>query len=649
MARACARGRASSRRARRAARAPGPRGDRRLPRRDRAPGARLVRAAALRAARRAHRHGHDPRARRRGVPRVRDDPRGPAALLAPAEGAGALRMKIIQRSYRENDRRALQDAGIHPLLAKIYAARSIRSAAELAYSAARLLPPTLLKGMAQSATLLADAIQAGQRLLIIADYDADGATACAVGMRALRQFGANVDYLVPDRFKLGYGLSPELVDLAAERKPDLLITVDNGIASVEGVARARALGIATLITDHHLPGDSLPAAACIVNPNQPGCSFPSKALAGVGVMFYVMVALRAELRKRGALKSEVNLGALTDLVALGTIADVVPLDVNNRNLVAQGLKRIRAGRAQPGITALLRAAGRNAAEASSFDLGFVAGPRLNAAGRLADMSLGIECLITDDEARAANCARELDRLNGERRKIEGGMLEQALEKLKTLEPEAQSTFFAPDWHEGVVGILASRLKDRLHKPVICFARAADGRNLKGSGRSVPGLHLRDCLDLVAKRDPGLILRFGGHAQAAGLTIAESEYPRFGVAFERALDEALPASARTRTVETDGSLERSYYTLEVARMLEDGIWGQAFPQPLFCDTFVVESQRVVGERHLKLVVSKDGRRFEAMRFGALDALPSPLRAAYRLAVNEFNGLKSIQLNVEHVES
>ena len=546
-------------------------------------------------------------------------------------------MKIIQRPYRENDRRALQDAGIHPLLAKIYAARSIRSAAELAYSAAGLLPPTLLKGMAQSATLLADAIQAGQRLLIIADYDADGATACAVGMRALRQFGASVDYLVPDRFKLGYGLSPELVDLAASGskggKPDLLITVDNGIASVEGVARARALGIGSLITDHHLPGAELPQADCIVNPNQAGCTFP----------------LRAELRKRGVLKTEVNLGALTDLVALGTIADVVPLDANNRNLVAQGLKRIRAGRAQPGLTALLRAAGRNVAEASSFDLGFVAGPRLNAAGRLADMSLGIECLTTDDEARAANCARELDRLNGERRKIEGGMLEQALEKLKALEGDAHATFYSADWHEGVVGILASRLKDRLHKPVICFARAADGRNLKGSGRSVPGLHLRDCLDLVAKRSPGLILRFGGHAQAAGLTIAESEYPRFAVSFEQALEDMLPASARTRTVETDGSLEQAYYTLEVARMLEDGIWGQAFPQPLFCDTFAVESQRVVGERHLKLLLNKDGRRLEAMRFGALDPLPARMRAAYRLAVNEFNGLKSIQLNVEHVES
>src|SRR5437764_7878326 len=359
-------------------------------------------------------------------------------------------MKIIERPYEDSARRALEEAGIHPLLAKIYAARRIRTAAELASSPAGLLPPTLLMGIEQAAVLLAEAIQTGKRLLIIADYDADGATACAVGMRALRLFGATMDYLVPDRFKLGYGLSPELVDLAAERKPDLLITVDNGIASVEGVARARALGIATLITDHHLPGAELPQADCIVNPNQLGCTFPSKALAGVGVMFYVMIALRAELRKRSLLKSEVNLAALTDLVALGTIADVVPLDVNNRNLVAQGLKRIRSGRAQPGVNALLRAAGRNPVEVTGFDLGFVAGPRLNAAGRLADMSLGIECLIADDEARAANGARELDRLNGERRKIEGGMLEQALETLKTVEAQTQSTFFAPDWHEGVV-------------------------------------------------------------------------------------------------------------------------------------------------------------------------------------------------------
>jgi len=558
-------------------------------------------------------------------------------------------VKLIERPYVEADRRALVAAGVHPLLARIYAARRIRSADELAYASAGLHAPALLKGAEQAATLLADHIQAGKRLLIIADYDADGATACAVGMRALRMFGANVDFLVPDRFKLGYGLSPELVEVAAERKPDLLITVDNGIASVEGVARANQLGIATLITDHHLPGSELPAAQCIVNPNQAGCGFPSKALAGVGVMFYVMLALRAELRKRRWFEKEPNLAALTDLVALGTVADVVPLDGNNRNLVAQGLKRLRAGRGQPGLTALLRAGGRNLAETSSFDLGFVAGPRLNAAGRLADMSLGIECLIADDEARAANCAEALDRLNGERRRIEQGMLAEALEMLKQIESSTdRACFFSPAWHEGVVGILASRMKDRLHRPVICFARAADGASLKGSGRSVPGLHLRDCLDLVAKRASGLIRRFGGHAQAAGLTIAATDYERFAILFERALDEMLPAEARARTLETDGSLDESYRTLETARMLEAEIWGQAFPQPLFCDTFAVENQRVVGERHLKLQLSKDGRRIEAMCFGALEPLPARARLAYRLAVNEFNGLKSVQLNVEHFE-
>ena len=564
-------------------------------------------------------------------------------------------MRIVERSYREADLRALVASGVHPVLARIYAARRIRSARELAYEPASLIPPIHLKGSEPAARLLADAIQAGKRLLIIADYDADGATACAVGLRALRAMagnsGASVDYLVPDRFKLGYGLSPELVDLAAERRPDLLITVDNGIASVEGVARARQLGIATLITDHHLPGAELPQAECIVNPNQPGCDFASKALAGVGVMFYVMLALRAELRRRVFFenKKEPNLGALTDLVALGTVADVVPLDANNRILVAQGLKRLREGRAQPGLSALLRAAGRALREASSFDLGFVAGPRLNAAGRLADMSLGIECLSTDDEARAMNCAQELDRLNAERRRIEAGMVEQAVDMLKTLPTGEDCTFFSPQWHEGVVGIVASRLKDRLHRPVICFARSADGVSLKGSGRSIAGLHLRDCLDLVAKRAPGVIRRFGGHAMAAGLTIAERDYERFAGEFQRALDELLPAEARLRTVETDGSLDAMYCTLEVARLLEHGIWGQGFPQPLFCDTFTVETQRVVGERHLKLQLVRHGRRLEAMRFGALEPLPARVRAAYRLAVNEFNGLKSIQLNVEHFEA
>ena len=563
-------------------------------------------------------------------------------------------MKIVERTWSTADRDALVAGGVHPVLARVYAGRSIKHSRELEYDAALMHQPALLKGVEDAARLLADAIEAKKRLLIVADYDADGATACAVGLRALRAFGAQVDYLVPDRFKLGYGLSPELVEIAARMspsgKPDLLITVDNGIASVEGVARAASLGIATLITDHHLPGDTLPAAACIVNPNQPGCGFPSKALAGVGVMFYVMVALRSELRKRGAFQTqkEPNLGSLTDLVALGTVADVVPLDANNRNLVAQGLKRLRTGRGQHGIVALLRAAGRNPAEASSFDFGFIAGPRLNAAGRLSDMSLGIECLLADDEARAANCAQQLDRLNRDRKKIESDMLEQALSFLKNLSSEDQSAFFDPAWHEGVVGILAARLKDRLHRPVVCFARAAQGGLLKGSGRSITGLHLRDCLDLVAKRAPGLIVRFGGHAMAAGLTIQESGYARFGEAFERALEEMLPASARLRVVETDGTLDAAHRTLQVAQLLEAQIWGQGFPQPLFCDTFAVESQRVVGDKHLKLILAKDGRRIEAMRFGALEPLPAQVRAAYRLGVNEFNGLKTVQVNVEHFE-
>jgi single-stranded-DNA-specific exonuclease len=572
-------------------------------------------------------------------------------------------MKIVERPYSEADRHRLLQAGVHPVLARLFAARRIRSADELDYGPARLHAPGSMKSIEHAAVLLADAIAARRRLLIIADYDADGATACAVGMRALRGFGADVAYMVPDRFKLGYGLSPELVDLAAATdrrgRPDLLITVDNGIASVEGVARARELGIATLITDHHLPGAELPQAECIVNPNQPGCGFPSKALAGVGVMFYVVLALRSELRKRGFFsdRPEPNLGALTDLVALGTVADVVPLDANNRNLVAQGLRRLRAGQGKPGLNALLNAAGRAIAEASSFDLGFVVGPRLNAAGRLADMSVGIECLITDDEARAANIAQELDRLNRERRKIEAGMLGQALEELKRLDAEeARTIFFNPAWHQGVVGILASRLKDRLHLPVICFARGEQGAEavLKGSGRSVSGLHLRDCLDLVSKRAPGLILRFGGHAQAAGLTIAEANYGAFCAAFERAVEETLPAEARSPALETDGSLDAAHVTLDVARMLEGQIWGQGFPQPLFCDTFAVETQRVVGEKHLKLSLRKDGRRYEAMCFNALErdscmkGLGSPVRAAYRLAVNEFNGLRKVQINLEHFE-
>ena len=565
-------------------------------------------------------------------------------------------MKIVTRPYAETDRRKLVESGVHPLLARLFAARRIGSADQLEQDFSRLIPPSELTNAERAARLLADAIAQQKKLLIVADYDADGATACAVGVRALRSFGARVEYLVPNRMELGYGLSPELVDIAAKLKPDLLITVDNGIASVEGVARAKHFGIGTLITDHHLPGDALPDAECIVNPNQRGCRFPSKAIAGVGVMFYVMLALRAELRERGLFKDkkEINLAALTDLVALGTVADVVPLDANNRILVAQGLKRLRAGAGKAGLAALARAGGRDIARTSCFDLGFVLGPRLNAAGRLADMRLGIECLLTDDEARAANCAQELDRLNRDRRKIEGEMLDEASAFLDGL-PEAtgetrtQATFtlYQPGWHQGVVGLIASRVRERVHRPTVCFARG-NNAELRGSGRSIPGLHLRDCLDLVSKRAPGLMLRFGGHAQAAGLTIRESDLGLFQDLFENTAAELLPEAARLRVVETDGELEAAYHSLEVAQLLEEQIWGQGFPPPLFCDTFAVESQRVVGERHLKLRLRKDGRRLEAMRFNSLEPLPARVRAAYRLGINEFNGLKTVQLNLEQHE-
>jgi len=589
---------------------------------------------------------------------------------------------IVTRPIPQRNRDMLVQQGLHPVLAQLYAARGVADKSEVESEFSGLIPPDRLLHATRAATLLADAIKAGKRLLIVADYDCDGATACAVGVRALTAFGADVSYLVPNRFEFGYGLTPEIVELAANqaRRPDLLITVDNGIASNEGVARANALGIATLITDHHLPGDALPQATCIVNPNQPGCDFPSKAIAGVGVMFYVMLALRAELRRRGwflpPLKKgvaegrgisgvaegggipEFNLATLLDLVALGTVADVVRLDRNNRILVAQGLKRIREGRMQAGIAALLRVAGREARRASCFDLGFAAGPRLNAAGRLSDMALGIECLITDDTARALNIAQELDRLNRERRDIEGAMQDQALAMLEGLslgngaDSDAEAaytlTLFDPSWHQGVIGILAARIKDRLHRPVIAFA-AGNAGELKGSGRSIPGLHLRDALDLVAKRAPGLILRFGGHAAAAGLSIRSEGLAQFGELFERSVRGLLAASDLARSIETDGPLESAYMNLDTIRLLEREVWGQGFPQPLFYDRFAVASQRVVGEKHLKLRLQKDGKTFDAIRFNSLAPAGAAIRAAYRLAVNEYNGVQSVQLVVEEWES
>jgi single-stranded-DNA-specific exonuclease len=554
---------------------------------------------------------------------------------------------IVQRAVPVDAVAHLRAAGCNPLLARIYAARGVAEAVELDDAFTRLHPLDSMLNLAEMAHLLADAIAAHARLVIVADYDADGATACAVGLRALRAFGAHVDYLVPNRFEYGYGLTPEIVRLAYEKtKPDVLITVDNGIASIEGVAEANRLGMRVLITDHHLPADRLPDAWCIVNPNQPDCTFPSKNLAGVGVMFYLMLALRAELRRRGALDREPAMAVLLDLVALGTVADVVRLDANNRVLVQQGLKRIRAGRMQAGIAALFAAAGRDPDRAGAYDLGFCLGPRLNAAGRLTDMSLGIECLITDDPVRAQTIARQLDELNRERRAIEGDMQESALASINAeVEDEYAIVLFDAEWHQGVIGIVASRLKDRFHRPVIAFARGNAGE-IKGSGRAIRGLHLRDALDLVAKRHPDLILRFGGHAAAAGLTLRESDFGVFRAAFEDVARFLISAADLERQVDTDGSLEMHDATLESARAIGQAVWGHGFPEPCFCDGFDVAAQRVVGGRHVKLKLSRSGRIFDAMLFGACDPVPPRIEAVYRLDVNEFNGTEALQLTLQH---
>lgn len=544
-------------------------------------------------------------------------------------------------------------SGVHPLLARLYVSRGISSVAQLDLALARLHAPDTLLNLTRMAALLADAIAAQQKLLIVADYDADGATACAVGLRAMRAMGAHIDYLVPNRFEYGYGLTPEIVQLAArEKAPDVIITVDNGIASVEGVAEANRLGIKVLITDHHLPGDTLPEAWCIINPNQPGCGFPSKHPAGVGVMFYLMLALRAELRARAtplAPRALPNLAHLLDLVALGTVADVVRLDDNNRILVHHGLQRIRAGRSHAGINALLRIAGRDPSRAGTYDLGFAIGPRLNAAGRLTDMSLGIECLTTDDPARAAAIAQELDALNRERRAIEADMQESAL---ATLEQSADASgytlsLYDETWHQGVIGIVASRIKDKFHRPAVAFARGNEGE-IKGSGRSIRGLHLRDALDLVSKRAPGLILRFGGHAAAAGLTLREHDFARFQALFESVVRGLLAPADLEREIETDGSLPLPDATLETARALSNAIWGQGFPEPRFDDAFEVVQQRVVGERHLKLRLRRDGVLFDGILFGHCDPLPGTIRAVYRFGVNEYNGTTSTQLILDHWE-
>ena len=564
---------------------------------------------------------------------------------------------IIVRSYSPHAFEVLIQHGLHPVLARIYAARGIGKPDQLEAELSQLIPFERLKNISMMAAFLADAIAAGKRLLIVADYDSDGATACAVGMRALRKFGAIVDYLVPNRFEYGYGLTPEIVRLAATstQLPDILITVDNGIASVEGVAEANRLGMQVLVTDHHLPGDELPDAIAIVNPNQLGCDFPSKNLAGVGVMFYLMLALRAELRARGAFGlsgKEPNLASLLDLVALGTVADVVKLDDNNRILVQQGLQRIRAGRGCAGINALLQVARRDFRKTFTYELGFMLGPRLNAAGRLDDMTIGIECLITDDKSRAAQMALQLDTLNRQRREIETDMQDKALTALDAVKPEDgySLSLFDPSWHQGVIGILASRMKDKFHRPVIAFAPGNDGE-IKGSGRSIPGFHLRDALDLVSKRHPALLLKFGGHAAAAGLTLRASDFEKFRDAFEQAAQTLLTPADLTRIIETDGDLDESEMNLELAQYLLEQVWGQGFPQPAFNARFRVEQQRVVGEKHLKLKLRKQesgepGGLHDAMLFFHNDSLPEVIDTVYRLQVNEYNGNTILQLILDH---
>jgi len=555
---------------------------------------------------------------------------------------------------------ALQAAAIPEVLKRVYASRGVQNPADLALTLDQLTPPTSLKGIQEAAELLADAIEGEARVLIVGDFDADGATSCAMAVSVLRQMGlSEVAYLVPNRFEFGYGLTPEIVEMAARQAPDLLITVDNGISSIEGVAAAQGLGISVLITDHHLPGNTLPTADVIVNPNQPGCAFPSKSLAGVGVMFYVLTALRATLRQRNWFADRgiepPNLGDALDLVALGTVADVVPLDHNNRILVAAGLARIRSGRARPGIEALFEVAGRDHRAATAGDLGFVVGPRLNAAGRLDDMSIGIECLLSESTQTARQHAQALHNLNRERRDIEQSMQQDALAKLEALDlsggqlPYAM-TLYDPSWHQGVIGILASRIRERVYRPTLVFADADEGM-LKGSGRSIAGLHLRDVLDQVATRHPGLLEKFGGHAMAAGLSLAKADLDTFREALNSVVAETLSHQSPERIQDSDGALAAGEMNVELAEQLSaGGPWGQQFPEPLFDGRFSVKRHRIVGEKHLKLSLESDGKEIEAIAFN-VDAeqwLAQPLEsigALYRLDINDYRGDRTVQLVID----
>ena len=556
-----------------------------------------------------------------------------------------------------------------PLVRRIYSQRPLAALTELELTLSQLIPPARLKGIDAAVDLLEAALKEGERLLIVADFDADGATSCALALTVLRAFGcAHVDYIVPNRFEYGYGLTPEIVELAKGKNPDLIITVDNGISSIEGIESARDAGIKTLVTDHHLPGRELPAADAIVNPNQPGCEFPSKSIAGVGVIFYVMLALRSRLRDNGWFTSkgipEPNLAEQLDLVALGTVADVVALDHNNRILVSEGIKRIRAGRARPGILSLLTLAKRNFSTLAASDLGFAVGPRLNAAGRLDDMSTGIECLLTQSENEAHEYALELDGMNKDRRDIEAGMREQAFALVDQLAFDADDlpaglSLFDERWHQGVVGIVASRIKERCHRPVIAFALAdADDpeSELKGSARSIPGFHIRDALDAVAAANPGLVTKFGGHAMAAGLSLSRANFDAFAQAFAAEATRVLSPELLQATIVSDGELSAEELTLGCAADLAAaGPWGQAFPEPTFHGRFKLQQQRRLGENHLKMVLSPlgdDGFLVDAIAFGVSEAdwpasSATEIELAYRLNINEFRGARTLQLMVEHL--
>jgi single-stranded-DNA-specific exonuclease len=577
-------------------------------------------------------------------------------------------MKIITRDVPPRAAWALEQGGLHPLLARLFAARGITSTDELDDALARLIPPSQMLGAQDAARALADAMAAQQSICIVADYDCDGATACAVGLRGLRLLGApmgfdRVNYLVPDRVTDGYGLTPSISKRVKAQGADVLVTVDNGIASVDGVRAARDLGLRVIVTDHHLPAIQngevvLPQDCIIVNPNQPGCSFESKSIAGVGVMFYVLLALRAELRERGVFNAQTQpkIDALLPLVALGTVADVVKLDANNRRLVAQGLKRVRAGAMPPGMTALFNVAARKPETATGFDFGFALGPRLNAAGRLADMTLGIECLTTDDALRADELARTLDGINRERKAIEGDMREQALQMAEEMfdeseEPPPALIVFDPDFHEGVVGIVASRLKDKLHRPTFVFAASgAEGKEneLKGSGRSIAGFHLRDALDLVAKRHPGVLLRFGGHAMAAGCTIDEEHLETFEAALQQVAHEWLDAATLQRRIEADGALDTKYRRADLVDTLHKEVWGQGFAPPVFCEEVQVVSQRLVGEKHLALKLKHQGEPVDGIWFGHTEPLPARVKIAFRLDADEWQGQRRVRFLVEAAE-